>query len=117
MGRIRAHAFSHLLFQTHSQTKEVSVVMPFDVWNCLMEPLVDGGDGLDWDCNRYRETLFVEEEGLAQLDYLFGVAIPHLPDWKSRTVGLGSTCKIESITLLYVIEKCTLTMKARHPYN
>jgi len=63
---------SVLKLKTKSQTKEASVVMPFDVWNCLMAPLVPCQDGADWDTNLSHETLIVEQNGLSELDYLFG---------------------------------------------
>lgn len=91
--------------------------MPFEVWNCLMAPLVPCQDGADWDTNLFHETLTVERNGLSQLDYLLVQEVPNCYNWKQRTFGLGSRCKIEWVAFHYDVKKCTLTIKARHQFN
>ena len=116
LGQIYDALFSHLLWQTKSQTKEASIVMPFEVWNCLMAPLVPCQDGADWDTNLFHETLTVEQNGLSQLDYLFGQEVANCYNWKQRTFGTWlSQCRIERIVIHYDVKN--LTIEARHQLN
>lgn len=50
--------------------------MPYDLWCCLMAPVVEAQEGGDWVCTEKTEKLTVERRGLSQLDYLFGVSLP-----------------------------------------
>ena len=114
LGEIEMAPFFHHDWQLRSQTKEVDIPMPYSVWECLMTPALTIGAGGSWSTSGSVESLFVEKEGLGQLDYLFGVTTPHFYNWKFKVFALGSRCEIDSIRLSYDVDLSILTCCARH---
>jgi hypothetical protein len=78
-----------------------------------MAPVVEAQEGGDWLCTEKTEKL---TEGLGQLDYLFGVSLPSLYDWKVRTFAMRSQCAITQITFTFDIQKHTLRVESHHRF-
>lgn len=117
-GFVLTHFFL-LSLQTKSNVKEVVLPMPYTAWCCLMTPVVDAEEGGDWQCDRRKEVFHVVKRGLGQLDYLFGITLPNLYNWKIRTFGLGSQCAITEMTFTFNLKKHSLKVVSRHkfPFN
>jgi hypothetical protein len=93
----------------------VEFPIPQELWEGLispLEPYTGGFEGVEWECGPKRETVKIEKNALFRLDYLLGVGIPDLYNWKSRTFGLGSRSDIDEISFSYGVENWKLKVKA-----
>ena len=96
---------------------EYRLPVPQVIWDLLMKPLEEGGDGLEWDCDSKREIIIVDQHGLGRLDYLFGVTTPDVYNWKVKVFSLHSQCAITQVTFNYNLENCILKVEAVHTFN
>lgn len=79
-----------------------------------MEPVVDAEEGGDWVCTIKKEVFTVSRNGLAQLDYLFGVEVGDSYTWKSVTFAMGTRHVVDQITFSYTLASGRLKISSQH---
>jgi hypothetical protein len=81
-----------------------------------LDPYGKGFDGVEWSSNKKEERVKIEKNALWRMDYWFGVGIPDLYNWKSKSFALHSRSEVTEIQLWYTFENCKLAVASSFNY-
>ena len=96
------------------QPAPVIVYMPYELWQTLMMPVVEASEGGDWICTPLNEVFKVMQNGLSQMDYMFGVEVGNSYTWKHVTFAMGTRYSIDEMTFCYNLKKNRLKLTSHY---
>ena len=86
------------------------VYMPYELWQTLTIPVVEASEGGDWVCTPLNEVFKVTQNGLFQMNYMFGVEVGNSYTWKHVTFSMGTLYSIDEMTFCYNLKKNRLKL-------